>query len=274
MEDRPNTGRLVQPSELTDEPLFEQRIRFYIPVTKPIFTRLLVIINVAVFILTVLYGVWQFGSRDFMGNDLRSLIIFGAKVNQLIAVGQVWRLFTATFLHADILHLLFNMYALGSLGYQIESYFGRGRFLTIYVLAGLWGSLASYATSTEISVGASGAIFGLAGATAVYFLRYRENFGEAGRATLRSMLVLIGFNLFFGFTNPQIDNAGHIGGLIGGALVALGMLPIYRKPTTIQIGNQPLEKTHRLDLEILWTVANLALLWVGVSFVTRSLLAG
>ncbi len=264
MDDQFKASRLIEPNQLDDEPLIGQRPQFFIPVTKPVFTRLLVISNVAVFVLTVLYGVVQLGSRDFMGNDLRTLVLFGAKVNQLIALGQVWRLLTATFLHADILHLLFNMYALGSLGYQIESYFGRGRFLAIYILAGLWGSLASYATSSEISVGASGAIFGLAGATAVYFLRYRENFGDAGRSTLRTMLALIAFNLFFGFTNPQIDNAGHIGGLIGGALVTLGMLPVYRKPTTIHIGNQPLEKIHRLDLEIMWVVANLALLWVGL----------
>ncbi len=264
MDEQAKISRLIEPNRLDDASLIGQRPQFFIPVTKPVFTRLLVIANIAVFIITVLYGVRQFELRDFMGNDLRTLWIFGAKVNPLIAQGEIWRLFTATFLHADILHLLFNMYALGSLGYQIESYFGRGRFLAIYVLAGLWGSLASYATSPEISVGASGAIFGLAGATAVYFLRYRENFGDAGRSTLRSMLVLIAFNLFFGFTNPQIDNAGHIGGLLGGALVTFGMLPIYRKPTTMHIGNQPLEKIHRLDLEILWSVANLALLWVGL----------
>jgi rhomboid protease GluP len=230
--------------------------------------------NIVMFLITVLYGLLQYGSWDLFSNLLPTLVFFGAKVNILIAQGEVWRLFTATFLHADILHLLFNLYALGALGHHVERYFGHGRFLVIYGIAGLWGSFASYATSPEISVGASGAIFGLAGATAVYFWRYRENFGDAGRSILRNMLAVIAFNLFFGFTNPQIDNAGHIGGLIGGAIIAFGLLPVYRAPDTIQIGNQPLQKTHNLTLDALWTMGHLALLWVGVNFISQRILSG
>jgi rhomboid protease GluP len=274
MDERSTISRLIPPTQPTDEPLFGQRPRFYIPVTKPTFTWLLLGSNVVIFIITVIFGLVQFGGTDFLGNQLPTLVIFGAKVNELIAQGQSWRLFTATFLHADILHLIFNLYALIALGKHIEGYFGHGRFLVIYVLAGLWGSLASYLTSPEISVGASGSIFGLAGAAAVYFWRFRENFGDAGRAILRNVLTVIAFNLFFGFTNPQIDNAGHIGGLIGGALVAIGLLPVYHKPDTIQIGNQPLQETHRLDLEIPWTVGHLALLWLGANFVTQRMLYG
>lgn len=274
MDDRFTTTRLIPPNDPGDESLFGQRPRFFIPVTTPLFTRILLGSNIAIFVITVIYGLVQYDNWNLLSNVLPTLVIFGAKVNQLIAQGQVWRLFTATFLHADILHLLFNLYALSALGYHVEGYFGHGRFLVIYVIAGLWGSLASYAVSPEVSVGASGAIFGLAGATAVYFGRYRENFGDAGRAVLRNVLAVIAFNLFFGFTNPQIDNAGHIGGLIGGALIALGLLPRYQAPNTIQIGNQPLHKTHNLTLEVAWTALHLAFLWFGVEFVSRTILSG
>jgi len=274
MDDRFTTSRLIQPSALDDEPLIGQRPRFFIPVTKPRFTWILLGCNIAMFIITITFGLVQFGSWNLLSNLLPTLVFFGAKVNALIAQGEIWRLFTATFLHADILHLLFNLYALSALGHQVEAYFGHGRFLAIYIIAGLWGSLASYATSPEISVGASGAIFGLAGATAVYFWRYRENFGDAGRSILSNVLAVIVLNLVFGFTNPQIDNAGHIGGLIGGAFVALGLLPRYRTPDTIAIGNQPLQKTHRLALEVLWIVGHLALLWVGIGFVSQRIVAG
>jgi len=274
MENRLTATRLLPPNEPSDEPLFGQRPRFYIPVTKPTFTWILLGCNIAVFIITVLYGVIEFDNRNFLSNVLPTLIIFGAKVNQLIAQGQVWRLLTATFLHADILHLLFNLYALSALGYHVEGYLGHGRFLVIYFIAGLWGSFASYAVSPEISVGASGAIFGLAGATAVFFGRYRENFGDAGRAILRNMLAVIAFNLFFGLTNAQIDNAGHIGGLIGGALITLGLLPNYQAPDTVQIGNQTLRKAHNLPLEVAWTAVHLAALWFGVEFISRTMLSG
>ncbi|MBX3013971.1 MAG: rhomboid family intramembrane serine protease [Caldilineaceae bacterium] len=274
MDEQTTTGRLVEPSRVDEAPLMGHRPQFYIPVTKPRVTWILLACNVVMFMVTILFGLLQFGSWNLTSNLLPSLVIFGAKVNELIAQGQVWRLFTATFLHADILHLLFNLYALIALGKHVETYFGHGRFLVIYVIAGLWGSFASYATSSEISVGASGAIFGLAGATVIYFWRYHENFGDAGRSILQNIMAVVAFNLVFGFTNPQIDNAGHIGGLIGGAVIALGLLPTYSKPQTIQIGGQPLQKSHRLGLEIAWVIVHLVLLAIGVNFISQRILAG
>ncbi|RIK55871.1 MAG: rhomboid family intramembrane serine protease, partial [Chloroflexi bacterium] len=153
------------------------------------------------------------------------LITFGAKVNELVAAGEVWRLFTAMFLHIGVIHLLFNLYALNALGPLVEGYFGHIRFLIIYLLGGLFGSLASYAFSPLPSAGASGAIFALAGATTIYFLRYRENFGARGRAILQNMLLVIGVNLIFGLGAGGIDNWGHMGGLVGGAALAYGLLP-------------------------------------------------
>ncbi|MFZ4655661.1 MAG: rhomboid family intramembrane serine protease [Caldilineaceae bacterium] len=267
MNDRSTDPWLTRPGGLDEPPLIEQQ-RFFIPVTQPRLTWVVLGVNVVMFLVTVLFGLWQFGNWNLLSNLLPTLVIFGAKVNVLIAQGEVWRLLTATVLHADILHLLFNLYALIALGYNVERYFGHGRFLLIYLISGLWGSFASYATSPEISVGASGAVFGLAGATAVYFWRYRENFGDEGRSILQNVLMVIGLNLVFGFTNAQIDNAGHIGGLIGGAAVALGLLPTYQRPNTIQIGNQPLQKLHRPGLETLWIVGHLLLLWLGVTLIS------
>lgn len=269
MNDRSTDPWLTRPGGLDEPPLIEQR-RFFIPVTRPRLTWIVLGINVAMFLVTVLFGLLQFGNWNLLTNLLPTLVIFGAKVNELIAQGEVWRLLTATVLHGDILHLLFNVYALSALGVNVERYFGHGRFLLIYLLGGLWGSFASFATSPEISVGASGAVFALAGATAVYFWRYRENFGDEGRAILQNVLMVIGLNLVFGFTNAQIDNAGHIGGLIGGAVVALGLLPTYQHPNTIQIGNQPLQKIHRPLLETLWVVGHLVLLSVGVAFISST----
>jgi len=269
MNDRSTDPWLTRPGGLDEPPLIEQR-RFFIPVTRPRLTWIVLGMNVAIFLVTVLFGLLQFGNWNLLTNLLPTLVIFGAKVNELIAQGEVWRLLTATVLHGDILHLLFNVYALSALGVNVERYFGHGRFLLIYLLGGLWGSFASFATSPEISVGASGAIFGLAGATAVYFWRYRENFGDEGRAILQNVLMVIGLNLVFGFTNAQIDNAGHIGGLIGGAMVALGLLPTYQHPNTMQIGNQPLQKRHRPGLEALWVVGHLVLLWAGVAFISST----
>jgi len=273
MDDRSIDPWLTRPGGLDEPPLIAQQ-RFFIPVTQPRLTWIVLGINVAMFLVTVLYGLIYGGNWNLLTNLLSTLVFFGAKVNEYIAEGEVWRLFTATVLHGDILHLLFNIYALSALGVTIERYFGHGRFLLIYLLGGLWGSFASFATSPEISVGASGAIFGLAGATAVYFWRYRENFGAEGRATLQNVLMVIGLNLVFGFTNEQIDNAGHIGGLIGGALVAIGLLPTYQRPNTMQIGNQPLQKVHRPVLEALWIIGHLVLLWLGVTFISQRLLSG
>lgn len=237
--------------------------RYYIRMSKPTWMRILLGLNIAVFILVILFGIFIFGDLNLRPR-LSTLVFFGAKVNEFIAEGEVWRLFTAMFLHGDIIHLLFNLYALYILGPMVEGFFGHRRFLLIYFIGGLWGSVASYAFSQAISVGASGAIFGLIGATTIYFLRYRENFGPRGRAIVQNMLVVIGINLVLGLSVPGIDNWGHMGGLIGGTAVAYTLLPIYRAPATPQLGAQPLVEEERNGVEWLWVVGHLALLVLAV----------
>lgn len=246
-----------------------QRPTFYIKMSKPIVSRVIMGVLLATFLIEVVYGVVRYGSwMTFSGANIYMLVDLGAKVNAYIAAGDVWRLFTATLLHDGILHLLFNLYALFALGPMLEAYIGPVRFACIYILGGLFGSLLSYAFSDSISVGASGAIFGIIGATTVYFFRYRDNFGAQGKAILQNMVVVIIINLVFGLSSGYIDNWGHIGGLLGGALVAIGLVPRYQSPTVVRLGEQPLEEVKRRQWETLWVVGCTIIFIGGVMLVT------
>ena len=164
------------PAAANAEPL--EKPEFYLALSRPRWVYVMMGAIVAMFIVMIIYGQVVYGTWNGP-ETIEVLIDLGAKVNLLIYQGQTWRLFTAMFLHIGVLHLLFNLYALYALGPMVEGYFGHWRFLAIYLLGGLFGSLASYAFSPAISAGASGAIFALAGAITVYFLRYHENFGAA-----------------------------------------------------------------------------------------------
>lgn len=170
-------------------------------------TEGLIVINVIMFLITQLVDL-------ISGNGL---LMLGAKVNELIGLGEYWRLFTAMFLHANIMHLIFNMMALYILGRDIERFFGKPKFLLIYFVSGLVGAGASFLLVSGVSVGASGAIFGLMGANLFLYktnpLVYKRLYGS-------DLLILIGINLVLGFITPNIDMAGHIGGLISGFVIA------------------------------------------------------
>jgi len=253
-----------------NEPYTIARPHFYIRLSRPWWARTLMGINLAVFVAMIVFGITQYNDFDGSTNDA-VLTIFGMKVNPLIAGGQSWRLFTAMFLHIGVLHLLSNLYALHALGPMVEGYYGHLRFLAIYLIAGLSGSVASYAFSAADSAGASGAIFGLIGATTVYFLRYRENFGAQGRAIIQNMLLVIAINLIFGLSVPFIDNWGHMGGLVGGAIAAWGLLPRYRPPTvTSGLGTHAVEEEPRARQEALLVLVCLAVLWLATQWVTAT----
>jgi rhomboid protease GluP len=176
--------------------------------SPPVITYLLIGINVIMWLLEMFLG----GSEN-----IQVLIRMGAKENSLIAAGQYWRLLTPVFLHAGVDHLLFNSFGLLMWGRYIEALFGKGKYLFIYLVSGLVGSLASYLFSPAVSVGASGAIFGLFG-TLLYFRKSRRRLFHQIFGV--QVIVIIVLNLFNGFTRPGIDNWGHIGGLIGGYLAA------------------------------------------------------
>jgi rhomboid protease GluP len=165
-------------------------------------------------------------------NSTRVLVALGAQVNLLVWQGEVWRLVTAMFLHIGIQHLLFNGWALYSLGRDVEMFYGSGRFTILYFSAGLFGGLAYYLlgapqTAVTISAGASGAVFGIIGAELAFWLRNRELFGAFGKQRLLNLGILIAINLFFGFTASGINNLAHLGGLVFGFLLALALTPHY-----------------------------------------------
>lgn len=158
----------------------------------------------------------------------RVLVVFGAKVNALIAQGEYWRLLTPVFLHIGLIHLVFNTFALLSFGRLAEGIYGHARFLAIYLVSGITGAALSYFLTRGVSAGASGAIFGLAGALAIFFAANRDAPPVARGGGLAGILGLLGVNLFFGVVVPGIDNWGHLGGLIGGAALAAWLTPRVR----------------------------------------------
>jgi membrane associated rhomboid family serine protease len=137
---------------------------------------------------------------------------------QAVHHGQWYRLLTAPFLHANIEHILFNMLTLAIVGSPVEAELGKARFLTVYLLSALGGSVASYLLSDAnvLGVGASGAIFGLMGA---YFVLARRRHWELG-----NIAALIVINLVIGFASTTIDWRAHIGGMITGAVVTWGLV--------------------------------------------------
>jgi rhomboid protease GluP len=132
--------------------------------------------------------------------------------------GQWWTLLTATYLHGDVLHILFNMLWLRDMGFQVEREYGASRFLLIYTFAGLAGSLLSALVGTPYSVGASGAIFGLFGALIFYGWHRGGTFGSA---IFRRTLFWAGLLFVYGLAGANVDNWGHLGGLLGGFLLAV-----------------------------------------------------
>lgn len=150
--------------------------------------------------------------------NVNVLIEFGAKINVLIQQGQWWRLGTPVFLHIGFTHILLNMLTLYFVGMQLEAAFGHGRYLVIFLVAGIGGNVASFCFSDSLSAGASTAIFGLFGA----FMMLGESFWQNPtiRSLARTFLAFVVMNLAFDVFTPGIDLAGHIGGLFAGFLTA------------------------------------------------------
>ena len=193
-------------------------VSYPLPLSRPVVTWILLALIVVMFAVETALG----GSTD---SDV--LIRLGAKVTPLIADGEYWRLLTSMFLHIGLAHLFFNGYALAAVGTELERLVGPGRFVAIYFLSGLLGSLASFAFSASLAAGASGAIFGVIGALGAYFFLHRERLGSWGRARLGNIVFLIALNLFWGFTQPGIDNYAHLGGLLSGAGLGWALAPRY-----------------------------------------------
>ena len=186
-------------------------------------THILFGANVAVFLAMLLASGNPAAFLDPMHEFPPGVSIhFGANYGPLTLSEDWWRLFTYMFLHGSLLHIGFNMWCLWDLGKLCESLYGRWTYLFIYVITGVAGGVASLGWNPGVwSVGASGAIFGLAGALIASFYLGEFSLPQiAIKGTLRSLLFFAGFNLLFGSMFPGIDNSCHIGGLVSG--LALG----------------------------------------------------
>ena len=170
-------------------------------------TRLLIAVNVAIYLL----GAVQGGGINNPGGSLYQKLWLDAYD---VHHGGWWRLITAAFLHANLIHIGFNMLALWWFGAPVEQYLGRARFIGLYLVAGLAGSAGALLQTSAVTVGASGAIFGILGAMLILEWQATGRFG--GNA-----LTLIVINLVFSFTFSGISWGGHVGGLIGGILTTL-----------------------------------------------------
>lgn len=188
---------------------------------KPVATYILIVLNLMVFLYGVLHG-----------ND--ELINMFGNNYELVQNGEFYRLFTCMFVHADILHILFNMIALYSIGPVVERYYGKSKFLLIYLVSGLLGSIFSgvFMTADSISIGASGAIFGLLGSISYFTYYYRATLQGILRGSIMPVIII---NLVIGFLSSSIDLSAHIGGLIGGILIsmAIGIGDKHRKSDQI-----------------------------------------
>ena len=206
---------------------------------KPIVTSILLGILSLVFLASIFWDSNQ--------------IVFNFGVSRFfIKQGGYLRLLTGTFVHVDILHFLCNAYSLYIIGRMTEGYYGKWKFLLIYLFSALTGSLLSIAMYDEMgfSIGASGAIFGLLGALLYFGYHYRVYFGNV---LIKQIIPIIIINLFIGFVVVGIDNFAHIGGLIGGFLIskALGI-------------NSRDKKSDKVNVIILSTIYLVFLIFLGL----------
>ncbi len=226
---------LEQPPERpAGEP--RQRVNLRIPSVSPTATYVLIAINVVVFLI-----------RAFSPQLDDQIFLWGANhAPDIFLKGEYYRLFSAMFLHAGIfnaagkyalqnsLHIISNMYVLYAVGVSMERLFGHNRFLIVYLLGGLLGSVASalFGGENVYSVGASGAVFAILAAEFVYLWHHRQLMGAAGRARRQTLVVFAVLTFIGGFisqlpgSDVLIDNWGHAGGLIGGLLLSWRISPI------------------------------------------------
>jgi len=195
-----------------------QRIQLAVPTSRPYATYALLGVTVFVYLLQILAQTLNLNVMTPSG--LADVVTaLGIKDETLIRqYWELWRLVTPLFLHASILHIGFNMYALFLYGRSVEARFGHGRFLLLYFLSGFAGNVLSFLLTPNPSLGASTAIFGLLAAEAVFIIQNRGMIGRQANRALMNLFIIAAINLAFGFSTSGVDNFGHLGGLLGGVL--------------------------------------------------------
>lgn len=209
---------------------------------KPYVTYGIIALNIIVFILMYIFGNGSY--------DVNTLIDFGALHSSLVKEGDIYRLLTCSFIHIGLLHLFFNMYALYIIGPQLESFYGKVKYLIIYLFSAVMGSLFSCLFTNGVSAGASGAIFGLFGALLYFGYHYRVYLGSVIRSQIIPLLI---FNFALGFMLSGIDVSSHIGGLIGGILMSMTLGVKYKSSNS--------EKINGTIITIIFTIFMLYLLF-------------
>ena len=195
-----------------------QAVRVPLPQSAPYVTYSIIGITVICYVL-------QLVSQSVFGTDV--LVLYGARINEAILAGELWRFLTPALLHGSLPHIGFNMYALLSFGAGLERHFGHGRFLLLYLLGAFAGNVTSFLFSDGYSVGASTAIFGLLGAEAVFLIQNRKVFAGRFRSAIGNIIFIAAINLFIIGSLPGIDNWGHIGGLLGGLMFTSFAGPLW-----------------------------------------------
>src|SRR6266849_541819 len=210
------------------------RTRFWMSQNPRFVTNIIIAINVAVYVvLLILSATIGGGIGPLLGTDPNVLVTAGAQVNSLVAQGQVWRIFTAMFLHLNLLHIGLNMLSLFLIGAVVEIFYGKWRYLLIYLLSGIAGGIVTYFVQPDASaVGASGAIFGVFGALGVFYVVNRQALGRYGTGAITNWLFWLGLNLVFGFSQPGIGIWDHIGGLVAGMVIAALLIPTLKRRTS------------------------------------------
>lgn len=237
------------------QPAAPAPVRVSLPASVPYVTYAIVGITALVYVL-------QLASQALLGNDVP--LQLGAKANDLIRAGELWRFLTPVLLHASVPHILFNMYALVVFGAGLERYFGRWRYLLLYVLGGFTGNVLSFLLSSGYSVGASTAIFGLVGAQGVFLYQNRKLFGNQFGRAIRNVLFIVAVNLVLGLT-PGIDNWGHVGGLLGGLIFTWFAGPVWQVEQTVALEamTSPLRLVDRREPREVLTGAAVTVLIFG-----------
>ena len=175
-------------------------------------TQSLMIMNVGWFIYMTVAGV------SLYNPDPQLLVRFGALYGPLVYAGETWRLLSCMFVHIGLIHIGFNMFVLYMIGKDLEVLYGHTAFFLVYVFSGLCGAFASLASHPySLTAGASGAIFGLAGAALSFYLRLHEPMLKNVFLRWRnSLIAFVLYNAVFGFIFPGIDMYAHFGGLFAG----------------------------------------------------------
>lgn len=194
-----------------------KRVEKIFSMKQPIITYTFMFVCIFLFLFLVL-----FIDNNILNFNADSLVTFGGNVGILTKNGEYFRLFTSIFLHGGLIHLICNMYSLYVVGPQVESFYGKIKYLVIFLISGITGSILSLGFSPDnvVSVGASGALFGILGAICYFGYHYRVYLGNVLKSQIIPIIVL---NLFIGFSVSGIDNFAHIGGLIGGIFSSMAL---------------------------------------------------